>query len=83
MEEEENARRIESMNFAKELFIHVDGDGSGEIDINEFRELIMNLKNLDADEEQATQMFHEIDADGGGSIDLEEFQDWWVNNNMG
>jgi len=82
-EEEENARRIESMNFAKELFIHVDGDGSGEIDINEFRELIMNLKNLDADEEQATQMFHEIDADGGGSIDLEEFQDWWVNNNMG
>ena len=43
----------------------------------------MNLKNLDADEEQATQMFHEIDADGGGSIDLEEFQDWWVNNNMG
>ena len=82
-EAEAAAKRAANLEFAKELFEVVDGDGSGEIDIFEFRELIMQLKHLDATEEQATQMFHEIDADGGGTIDLEEFQEWWVENDMG
>ncbi|GAX84015.1 hypothetical protein CEUSTIGMA_g11440.t1 [Chlamydomonas eustigma] len=58
----------------RDLFKIFDADGSGELDRDEFIEL---LQTAGWSEEDAIEIFEEVDEDGGGSIGLDEFEHWW------
>lgn len=67
----------EKMKDVTDLFKLMDEDGSGELDIMEFREVLKQMGIEDVEEQDA--FFYEIDDDGGGTVSLEEFQEWWFN----
>uniref|UniRef100_A0A7S0X3G0 EF-hand domain-containing protein n=1 Tax=Mantoniella antarctica TaxID=81844 RepID=A0A7S0X3G0_9CHLO len=67
----------EKMKDVTDLFKLMDEDGSGELDIVEFREVLRQMGIDDVEEQDA--FFYEIDDDGGGTVSLEEFQEWWFN----
>jgi Ca2+-binding EF-hand superfamily protein len=54
-------------NFAK-----FDDDGSGELDVDEFRAALLEM-GLGMDDEQMGLVMREIDTDGGGTISIDEF----------
>ena len=54
-------------NFAK-----FDDDGSGELDVDEFRAALLEM-GLGMDDEQMGLVMREIDKDGGGTISIDEF----------
>lgn len=56
-------------NFAK-----FDDDGSGELDVDEFRAALLEM-GLGMDDEQMGLVMREIDTDGGGTISIDEFTD--------
>jgi hypothetical protein len=54
------------------LFEMADEDGTGEVDIDEFRDLIKNMK-IGLSEERIAMLFNSFDEDGSGFIDAREF----------
>ena len=58
----------------------MDEDGSGELDIFEFKDMMRKLGVDDPDE--IGRYFKEIDEDESGLVDFEEFRDWWVANGL-
>jgi hypothetical protein len=59
---------------AFELF---DADGSGEIDIDELNNMLMELA-IPMERQELENLFNEMDEDGGGSIDFNEFLGWYT-----
>eukprot|EP00747_Dinoflagellata_sp_TGD_P099299 gnl/TRDRNA2_/TRDRNA2_167696_c0_seq2.p1 gnl/TRDRNA2_/TRDRNA2_167696_c0~~gnl/TRDRNA2_/TRDRNA2_167696_c0_seq2.p1 ORF type:complete len:821 (-),score=137.08 gnl/TRDRNA2_/TRDRNA2_167696_c0_seq2:2-2161(-) len=57
----------------REVFDEVDEDGSGEIDINEFKKMIksFNLRSLNTT--KIHRLFHYFDADADGTISFSDF----------
>lgn len=60
----------------KTNFDFFDRDSNGEIDVEEFEELLKIL-SPDATEEQAKRGFAIIDENDDGHIDFKEFLEWW------
>ena len=60
-------------------FDYFDEDGSGRIDIKEFRRLFKVLAP-DSTRAEADAGYEAIDTDGNGDIDFDEFLDWWKSN---
>ena len=65
--------RIEEI---KEHFNFFDRDDNGQIDVDEFGELLQVL-SPDSGVEQIHEGFSLVDTDGSGYIDFEEFLIWW------
>jgi hypothetical protein len=59
---------------AFELF---DADGSGEIDIDELNNMLIELA-IPMERSDLEDLFNEMDEDGGGSVDFNEFKDWYI-----
>jgi Ca2+-binding EF-hand superfamily protein len=56
----------------RDAFSKLDADGSGEVDIDEFRHALRELK-VHCNEPQVSAMFRFYDADGGGTVSIDEF----------
>merc|ERR1712113_900010 len=61
-----------------QMFVDLDGDGSGTVSWDEFQEhlgdpqMLEYLKGIDLDAHEAQQLFHLLDGDCSGEIDAEE-----------
>lgn len=60
---------------ARQEYISADVDGSGALDVEEFRTFARKLGIADASE--ADQIFNDVDSNGSGTIDLKEFTVWY------
>lgn len=56
-----------------------DADGSGQLDEDEFLQV---MKAAGWSEEDALAAFSEVDTDRGGSVELHEFEIWWEKNQV-
>lgn len=56
----------------RKVFAHFDSDGGGELDLEEFREM-MRAMQIGLSEERIIELFLSFDADGGGAVDEKEF----------
>lgn len=63
----------------KDHFQFFDKDGSGTIDLDEFRQLLRILAPASTND-NAERGFETIDTDKNALIDFEEFLDWWKMN---
>jgi Ca2+-binding EF-hand superfamily protein len=54
-----------------------DGDNDGQIDINNFAELLWDL-GLEFDDVYTYKAFQQISKDGDGKVSFEEFKNWWI-----
>jgi len=54
------------------LFKHFDGSGDGQLSLQEFREMIRDMR-IGIHEDRIVKLFEEIDKDGGGTIEFKEF----------
>eukprot|EP00929_Paragymnodinium_shiwhaense_P086474 TRINITY_DN46991_c0_g1_i1.p1 TRINITY_DN46991_c0_g1~~TRINITY_DN46991_c0_g1_i1.p1 ORF type:complete len:801 (+),score=182.89 TRINITY_DN46991_c0_g1_i1:65-2467(+) len=67
------------MHHAKDLFKNVDDDGSGDVTLKEFSEMLhtpamqMYFQAVDLNLEDATDLFRLIDLDNSGTLDAAEF----------
>ena len=61
--------RIDSGAGAEQIFHMLDEDCSGELDFEEFKE-VMKYYNLTFSEERLKQIFSKFDADGSGQMDV-------------
>lgn len=89
-EDERRIRRLAARhNVSKEyvgsiwrLFESYDKDGSGTVDMEEFRDMLHRaLKvpaHLDLPASRVRYFWSEIDTDGSGTVVFEEFLAWWV-----
>lgn len=64
--------KINKLTLGPESFSIFDYDGSGTVDVDEFRQVLKNL-GIKLTDEEFKQMIDIIDADGNGEIDYEEF----------
>lgn len=60
----------------EQLFKDADTDGNGEIDLNEFKALLVKLGTTVSDEEAHSE-FTKVDGNGNGLIDFSEFAAWY------
>ena len=64
-----------------EVWEEIDEDGSGELDVDEFIELVRKLRGMlglkPMPEKKIRKAFRKLDDDGGGTLDQDEFQVWW------
>lgn len=56
----------------QELIREWDGNGDGEIQKIELRQVVRNKLKIKADNKQIDALFDKLDADGGGSLDMKE-----------
>jgi len=59
----------------RNIFNMYDEDGSGELDEDEFVEV---LKQTGFEEQEARSIFLKINTDGEGGISMEEWEEWWL-----
>lgn len=59
-----------------DLFLELDGDGSGSIDRDELRVLLQQL-GRPAGAAELDRIMAAVDVDGSGSVELAEFKAWW------
>ena len=69
-------RAKNGIDLVKQMFDTIDDDGSGTLELEEFKLLVKSL-GLDMRPDQIVASFNDMDADGGGSIDFEEFQTFY------
>ena len=73
-EEEENTQ-------LNQVWQEIDEDGSGELDVEEFIELVRRLREMlnmkPLSDAKARKQFKKLDQDGGGTLDQEEFKSFW------
>jgi len=74
----EDARKKALLPKIKAMFLELDSDGSGELDIQELLDapeaVKMQLQEI-ANMEDCEELFHMLDYDGGGSVEVDEFVD--------
>lgn len=75
---------VADMDFYKLQFEKYDTDGSGEIDLDEFRELMHMLMKIPTGlripESRIMHFWQDADADHGGHVDIEEFVEFYSKN---
>ena len=69
-------RAKSGVDVVKQMFDTIDDDGSGTLELDEFKLLVKSL-GLDMRPDQVEASFNDMDEDGGGSIDFEEFQTFY------
>jgi len=69
-------RHVPNREEVRKVFVHYDRDGSGAIDMSEFRALVASLGLLIPSEE-VENTFKAIDLDNSGTIEFEEFFQWF------
>eukprot|EP01047_Picozoa_sp_COSAG01_P015763 COSAG01_NODE_794_length_13545_cov_7.323070_1_plen_1644_part_10 len=72
----EQASTVPTSAGLEELFAAVDSDGSGEIDIDEFNQLISEL-DLPGVQPLTAEEWSGMDSDGSGTVDVDEFKLWY------
>ena len=65
---------------AKQIFMKLDRDNSGSLDINEVVLVCKELGMHKLNDKQTHKLLLELDADGDGTVDVEEFDMWWKDN---
>eukprot|EP00405_Crypthecodinium_cohnii_P024757 CAMPEP_0206498142 /NCGR_PEP_ID=MMETSP0324_2-20121206/50750_1 /ASSEMBLY_ACC=CAM_ASM_000836 /TAXON_ID=2866 /ORGANISM="Crypthecodinium cohnii, Strain Seligo" /LENGTH=720 /DNA_ID=CAMNT_0053984137 /DNA_START=116 /DNA_END=2278 /DNA_ORIENTATION=- len=66
-------------NHFRSIFHHMDTDGNGELDIDEFRDVLLQpevqdvFEQIDMDVEEAFKLFRLLDEKNKGTIELEQF----------
>lgn len=60
-------------------FEYFDRDNSGELNVQEFRDLFKVIAP-EARRAEADEAFRCIDENASGSIEFDEFLDWWESN---
>ena len=65
-------RSASDIKEAVTLFQEADTDGTGELEIDEFR-VLLDRVGIDVDEQRLKETLELYDSDGGGSIGLNEF----------
>ena len=60
----------------KDEWKDVDTDGSGALDREEVRAVMLRMGH-EVSEDELTRGFEEMDEDGRGNVDYEEFERWW------
>jgi len=72
----------EEVHNVKRHFDAVDTDGSGEIDFEEFSEVLRKVLQVAPDLElppnRARHFWKQLDTDGSGKADFSEFLPWWL-----
>jgi len=71
-------RHVPTREETRKVFVHYDRDGSGAIDMKEFRALVASLDLL-IPAEEVENTFRAIDLDNSGTIEFEEFYQWFYN----
>ena len=61
----------------RELFTEIDEDGSGALDSEEVKQLLVKLGIEKVDENSLQDVFSKMDPDGDGEVTLDEFLGWW------
>ena len=74
-EEEKLAQRP----LIEQMFHELDADGSGLLDMDEIRQLCLDL-GLELDDDQYEVVMKKLDEDGSGEVDFEEFFAWYIAN---
>jgi len=73
---------VSEMDLYKSMYDKFDTDGSGYIDLDEFRELMHVLTKSPPDyripESRIKMFWHDCDTDSNGKVDLEEFASFYV-----
>jgi len=69
-------RHVPTREETRKVFVHYDRDGSGAIDMAEFRALVASLGLL-IPAEEVENTFNAVDLDGNGTIEFEEFYQWF------
>jgi len=69
-------RHVPTRDETRKVFVHYDRDGSGAIDMAEFRALVASLGLL-IPAEEVENTFRAIDLDNSGTIEFEEFYQWF------
>jgi len=69
-------RHVPTREETRKVFVHYDRDGSGAIDMAEFRALVASLGLL-IPAEEVENTFRAIDLDGNGTLEFEEFYQWF------
>jgi len=69
-------RHVPTREETRKVFVHYDRDGSGAIDMREFRALVASLGLL-IPAEEVDNTFRSIDLDDNGTIEFEEFYQWF------
>jgi len=69
-------RHVPTREETRKVFVHYDRDGSGAIDMAEFRALVATLGLL-IPAEEVENTFRAIDLDNSGTIEFEEFYQWF------
>ena len=64
----------ESLQEMRDIFKTYDSDGSGELDEEEF---VQVLVSAGWEQAEALGIFQEVNTDGEGGVGLEEFEAWW------
>ena len=50
-----------------------DADGSGKLDLQEFKDILTRFSGSELSDDEAAQVLSQCDQDGDGRIDIEEF----------
>jgi len=69
-------RHFPTREETRKVFVHYDRDGSGAIDMAEFRALVASLGLL-IPAEEVENTFRAIDLDNNGTLEFEEFYQWF------
>merc|ERR1711865_536903 len=75
----EMAQRDKESKSAAQMFMEMDEDGSGSLELPEITELCYRLNpKLKRTTKDLHKIVEEMDIDGDGEIDLDEFTRWWA-----
>ena len=66
---------------ARNTFKKFDTDGSGELDMNELRELFVAL-GATFSKKEMEEVMQQLDMSGDGLVDEDEFVEWWTNRSL-
>jgi hypothetical protein len=71
-EKEETEKQV------REAFAVLDVDGSGALDMEEFKQVLTTEGDTPLSPAQAQAMFDAVDTNGNGLVELDEFVSWWL-----
>lgn len=69
--------KLEQKPIVEKMFHELDADGSGMLDMDEIKQLCMDL-GLDLSEDEYEMVMEKIDEDKSGECDFDEFFEWYV-----